>query len=163
MNSDNGKQVYEAHLVWKSLQKQIRRLGEKIIRFNSIYTMEDYVNEAFIACYDAVCRYDSYVTKKKKEHAIQQRAIGWSNEVLDDHEGKSPLPFHITQIENGTQKVNKTIMKIEVFTFWYIQKRFFRLADMDEVVFNVFSENLEYLETLSNSEYRKKKKDLEVN
>jgi hypothetical protein len=160
--NNNEKQVDEAHHVWRSLQKQIKRLGEKIIRFNSIYSMEDYINEAFLACYDAVCRYDLYVTKKKKEHAVDQKAVGWHKEVLGDPDSNSSLPYQITQIENATQMINKTIMKIDVFAFWYIQKRFFKLADMDEVVFNVFSGDEEYIETLSNSEYRKKKKDLQL-
>ncbi len=159
---DNSKQVDEALLVWQSLQKQIKYLCEKIIRFNSINTVEDYMHEAFLACYDAVCRYDSYVTKKKKEHAADQKAIGWSKEVLCDPGSSSPAPYHITQIDNATQMINKTIMKIEVFAFWYIQKRFFKLADMKEVVFNIFTEDGEYIETLSNSEYRKKKKVLEL-
>lgn len=159
---DNRKQVDEALLVWQSLQKQIKYLCEKIIRFNSIYTIEDYMHEAFIACYDAVCRYDSYVSKKKKEHAINQRVIGWGNEVLCDSDSDLSVSYHILQIENGTQMFKKTIMKINVFAFWYIQKRFFKLADMKEVVFNVFTEDGEYIETLSNSEYRKKKKDIEL-
>jgi hypothetical protein len=158
--SSNARQVEEAHLVWQSLQKQIKHLAEKIIRFNSIYTIEDYINEAYLACYDAICRYDSYVKKKKKEHAVDKKAIGWSKEVLGEPGSRSPLPFQITPIENSTQMINKTIMKIEVFAFWYILKRFFKLADMDEVVFNVFNEDEEYIETLSNSEYRKKKKEL---
>jgi len=157
---NNSKQVAEAEKVWNSLQKQIKHLAEKIIRFNSSYTIEDYVNEAYLACYDAVCRYDSYVAKKKKEHAVNQKAKGWNSEVLSNHNCPSQPSYRIIQLEKATQVINKTIMKIDVFAFWFVQKRFFKLADMNEVVFNVFSKDGEFIETLTNSEYRKKKKDL---
>ncbi len=54
---------------------------------------------------------------------------------------------------------SRTVMRIDVFAYWFIQKRLYKKANRNEVVFNVFDETGEFQKTITNSEYRKGKKE----
>jgi hypothetical protein len=113
---DNGsiKERYgrEAYDVWRSLQKQINKIISKIINFNSSYEFEDYLQEAYIACHKAVCNYNFF-----KESSESYR------------NNKSSEKFIVI---NGI-RLKMTNMRIDVYAYWYVQKRLYKIADSGEV------------------------------
>lgn len=134
----------QAYEVWQTLQKQINRLIEKIVHFNVCYSYEDYCQEAFIACIEAVQRYDTYIRKTPiPQPDTDSTKNGW-------------IRFNNRNTDTCELGVNtKTVMRLDVFAYWYLQKRLYRMADMDEVIYNVYDEQGNFKTTVSNSEYRK--------
>jgi hypothetical protein len=141
---DNGsiKERYgrEAYDVWRSLQKQINKIISKIINFNSSYEFEDYLQEAYIACHKAVCNYNFF-----KESSESYR------------NNKSSEKFIVI---NGI-RLKMTNMRIDVYAYWYVQKRLYKIADSGEVLFEIYSQDDKYIKTVSNSEYRRSRKKLQ--
>ena len=147
MDNENIKKRYsqEAYEVWKILQKQIHKIISKIINFNSSYEFEDYLQEAFIACHKAVCYYNYF-----KENSENHR----KKHIARRH-GRSKL-----LVING-KHLKMTDMRIDVYAYWYVQKRLYKIADSGEVLFEIYSPDDSYIKTVSNSEYRRSRKKLQ--
>jgi len=114
-NDINNQKPYE---LFTKLQPQIKKIINGIIDYN-IYTKEDYMQEAFLACLQAEKTYKRIKNK------------------------------------------NRVKMQLPVFAYWFIQKKLYKMADTGEVVFEIYSPDGEFIETLKNGQFRKKKKELE--
>jgi len=140
---DNGsiKARYgrEAYDVWRSLHKQINKIISKIINFNSSYEFEDYLQEAYIACHKAVCNYNFF-----KEGSKNYRNNKQAEKFI---------------VIDGT-RLRITNMRIDVYAYWYVQKRLYKIADSGEVLFEIYSPDDRYIKTISNSQYRRNRKKL---
>ena len=68
------------------------------------------------------------------------------------------------QAEKTYSKIREKIrtkMQLPVYCYWLIEKKLHRMADTGEVVFDIYSPEGEFVETLRNGQFRKKKRELE--
>ncbi|MCX5814958.1 MAG: hypothetical protein NTX75_01770 [Proteobacteria bacterium] len=104
--------------LWTKMRPQIEKLAKSVEKFSTYLEPADFINQAYIACDDAIKVYDP--TKAGK-------------------------------------------MTLTTFTFWYIQKHLYKMVEEGggEVVYIARSPKGK-IKILTNSEYRKKKKKLEL-
>jgi hypothetical protein len=153
------------------LEDKIERLIDKIISFNSVHSGEDYMQEAFIACVTAIRKYE-YIRRNKIEDSMSSEFIELTRN-LKEHRRAAFISESVNnnEIDDDRNAItsegvyssvcrNKPIMKLDVFAYWYIQKRLFRMADRDEVIFYVYNRHGEFERAIRNTEYRKAKKKL---
>lgn len=126
-----------AHETWQNMHKRIDSIIKICMGFNNnVYEWNDYRSEAFIACYDAILSHSAFRPRNPNSKF-------------------TPPPDMIDDIDGITR------MKIETYAYWYIYKRLFAMAHCEEINYHVHRTNGEYIQTLSNNEYRKRKKSLE--
>lgn len=167
-SAEVSKKAYD---LWMELEDKIERLIDKIISFNSVHSGEDYKQEAFIACVTAIRKYE-YIRRNNIEDSMssefieltrnlkEHRRAAFISESVNDNETNSNIKAVTSEGVYGSVCRNKPIMKLDVFAYWYIQKRLFRMADRDEVIFYVYNRHGEFERAIRNTEYRKTKKKL---
>jgi hypothetical protein len=173
-DSESAELSSRAYELWVELEDKIERLIDKIISFNSVYSGEDYKQEAFIACVTAIRKYE-YVRRNNIEDSMSREFIELTRN-LKEHRRASFISESVNLNETKGNKNaltsegvynsvcrNKPIMKLDVFAYWYIQKRLYKMADRDEVIFYVYNRHGEFERTMRNAEYRKSKKELTEN
>jgi hypothetical protein len=154
-------EMARAEKIYDKLQDSIHRIIDKIISFNSSCDREDYMHEAFLACVEAVRKYSSMRTTKinstySKEFIDMISDLRKNRKLVWMIEGENKDGLRVSTCKNEPK------MKPEVFAYWLIEKKLFRVAARsNEVVFNIYNEHGEYERTVGNSEYRKIKKTLE--
>lgn len=175
----NGKKLKDtdkALEIWEKLNYSINKIIDKIIGFNSHNTRDDYMNEAYIACVDAVKKYNTDIKDDSAAYINNLSHIKQNSSYLeykkiedvmiedDSSQDKFFKKYSIIEIGQEVDSVSlefpRSQMAIDVFAFWFIKKRLYQLADQDEVVFNIYNSDGEYLKTISNTEYRKEKVEL---
>lgn len=118
----------DAILIFNKMKRQIESVYRKLSGFNRSYEDVDYMQEAFLACRDAVIRFSEFHHSK------------------DSTEITHP----------DTISVNSK-MQLKTYAFWYILKKLQLLADVKEVEYQIFDKQGKFLETLTNKEFRKTK------
>ena len=48
---------HEAFLLWGKMQPSIKKIIKKVLGYNSSYEFDDYLNEAYVACIEALSKY----------------------------------------------------------------------------------------------------------
>ena len=91
------------------------------------------MQEAYLACYDAVVKFNPC-------HLEDPGFIGYAE-------------YNHFDISKGTIKMQK-----QTYSYWIIEKMLHKMADLEEVEYNVFNRKGQYIETMSNVAYRKNKK-----
>jgi|GEM_PF-5774515 len=104
----------EALQIWEKNERQINSLIRKLLPFNTSASPEDYQQEAFIACCEAMQKWRDLRDKGTRQYRM-----------------------------NG-QSVNLAVMRPEVFAFWFIQKRLNKAANSGEVQFDVVAPDGSY-------------------
>jgi len=53
-----GKDVgHEAFVLWEKMQPSIKKIVQKVLGYNGSYELNDYLNESYIACVEALTKY----------------------------------------------------------------------------------------------------------
>ena len=121
------------------MEKKIGKIIRSVIGYNRAYEEEDYRQEAYAACFDAELKY------RKFKKVISNSCQSFDADIRS-----------FLNIIGGSTK-----MKKETFCFWFLQKRLYKMADLGEVLWDIFGDNGNYVETLTNKEFRQIKKSLD--
>ncbi len=70
--------------------------------------------------------------------------------------------FNRIHKSNNGNGAGSNKMSLRTYAMWHVFKAIYKLADTGEVVWDVMDENGEYVETISNKEFRRRKKSLEL-
>lgn len=109
----------------------IEKIIRKVINFNDVLEEDDYWNEAYIAIYTAVLKYNRF------------RQFG---QVDPDED------FEVARM------LRLSDMKFETFAYWYVERALYRAADMGDVEFLIPQNGNGTEKVLTASEYYKNRK-----
>jgi hypothetical protein len=122
------------------VQERLKSLCSKVSRYSNAYEEGDYQQEAFIGICDAVRKFNIY--------------RNFSSLSPDSITDMDILQF----MEEAAGNMN-----IKTFAFWFLEKKIFSLAaSSKEIVYDLFDEEGCFVQTLTNSEYRKSKRAIQI-
>lgn len=138
LDADRRVFIEVANEVWMSIQRQIHTIVDVLEQTNPVVReRKDYLNEAFAACWEAVLKY---------------RFL---------HSRKENVDYEIPEFDDPIELINCTKMKLETFAHWFVSKKLQNMGRQDEVQINIRDKNNTFIDQMSNTEYRKKKRSLE--
>jgi len=130
--------IEDANKIWMSMQRQIHSIIEVLVNTNpAVREANDYLHEAFSACWEAVLKY---------------RLL---------HSRKDNVNYEVPEFDDPIDLMNCTKMKIKVFAQWFVNKKLQNMAKQDEVQVNIRDKDNTFIGQMSSTEYRKKKVALE--
>jgi|GEM_PF-823447 len=122
----------EAMEVYEEVRCFIKKIIRNIKNYNTCYEEEDYEQEAYLAVVLAVTKYNEF------------RKFGTIS--IDSSE----------DVEAFQELKKNPAMKLQTFTYWFLQKKLYKMADTGEVKFLVGNNGDEII--LSSEEYHKNRK-----
>ncbi len=120
--------------------------------------MREVANEAAVLLGQMKRQVDSVTSKVVKYNA----AYEWEDYHQEAYLAVYDAVLRFSPLHAVTDRESQRTSQMQKQTFaqWFVQKRLFKMADLKEICFNVYDGNT-CIEILTNSEYRKRKKELE--
>lgn len=130
---DQKEIAQEATEIYIEMLPEIDAIINKMMGFTHIHEREDYRHQAWEAIRKGLLRYSPLYIATNRDKYLESGKQHWSGE---------------------------TVMTRKTYSQYYVRKELGKMADTKEVEYKIFSRRGEYITTLTNSEYRKKKQDI---
>jgi hypothetical protein len=104
---------------------------------------------------------DFYPTPRSLAKKMLAKVKGYPKRITGDLSSLADAEIPVEELPpEEIVQLKVTVMKPETFAHWYISKAMDARADTKEIEFRIFDSEGEYVETLSNTEYRKRKRQI---